>query len=392
MAATPLNARILDGLGHAPFTGNVRVQGDLITAVGDAQPEEGDEILDLSGLTLLPGLIDAHVHFGGSADPGEPPLAGAAKTDWYAEARRKTLDHGVTAVRSGGDFEADILALRDKINSGELEGPRIFTPGRGLQSYGGHPAFTAYGGDPEIAENAFAFPETPEDAEREILRQAALGADHIKAFLADENLARPDVPVPRLRPEVFRAAVSAAHRAGLRVMVHCQEPDFVIEALEAGCDTVEHLMCASHALKPIRPGTAELFRRRNAIAVPTIVSGFYFKSGDAIMDAQARMVAYLHEHGVRLAAGTDCGIPFIDHGAALHKEMELMHRAGLTVPETVAAATSGSAAAIGRSDIGAVAPGKKADLTAVGGDIFEDIGRTRDIRLVMTGGRIVRRA
>jgi enamidase len=386
-----INAYLIDGAGSEAVTNaTVLTDGRYITAVGHRLVIPPDsEIVDVGGRTLLPGLMDAHVHLGGSDSFEGDLLVGGAKSDNYQSARVALLNYGVTTIRSGGDFEGDILALRDLERSAGILSPRIFAPGKYFQAENAHPAFTVWGGDPDIIENAIFVPETAEDARAEVLRQARLGVDHIKIFLADMDYMHPGTTTRRIAPDVLAAVTECAHENNLRVMVHCQDPAFAKEALDAGADSIEHLFCSGHELDPLPDGISEAFLKNGAFLVPTLASAEAMRTDEKKLRNVRKSIKRLFDDGVKIAVGTDSGTPLISHGGSLHREIELLCGCGLPPMDALMAATSRGAELVGRSDLGLIAPGKRADIIVIEGNPLIDITATRNIRIVMRDGKIM---
>ena len=243
-----INAFLIDGTGKVPIeNATVIVDGRSIQSVGiDLPIPASAEIIDLKGQTLMPGITEAHIHFGGPENFTALPLSGGKSTDWYADMRNKLLDYGITNARGAGDYESDILHTRDMINKYALEGPRIWASGKAFQPVGGHPAYTVWRSDPDILACAITSPSSPEAARREVQRQVKSGVNHIKVFLADDNYMDPVSKCPKLEDEQLVTIIQEAHSLGLKVMVHCQQPGFALQALNAGADSIEHLsLCRS---------------------------------------------------------------------------------------------------------------------------------------------------
>jgi imidazolonepropionase-like amidohydrolase len=386
------NAYLIDGNGNAPIEGaSVLIDGKFIKCVGDCPGiPAGAEVFDLGGRTVFPGLTEAHIHMGGPAAPGAPALLGGDASGWFAEMSRKLIDFGVTNVRSGGDYENDILRYRAMTASGAAEGPRVWAPGKVFQPVGGHPAYTVWNAEPEILKNVVASAAGQDSARAEVRRQAALGVDHIKCFLADDNYFDPASKAPKLDTAVLAAIADEAHKAGLRVMVHCQQPSFALEALNAGADTIEHFACMGHCGDELPKGLVTAFMKNSAFVVPTLAAGRYYGADVAEQRKLQSIVVTLFELGVKIAAGTDTGTPAVPPGEALHTEMEMLVEAGLPPMDAIIAATRAGAELVGSNEFGTVEPGKLADLVVVDGNPLQDIRNTRNIRLVMKEGRILR--
>jgi imidazolonepropionase-like amidohydrolase len=130
------NALLIDGISREPIPDSYAiVDGKRIVEVGqNLTDSRGCETIDLQGRTLMPGLTDAHIHFGGPVSFTEPPLLGGEATGWFSNMRGRLLNHGVINVRSGGDFESDMIRFRDMLDTGELEGPRTWICGKALMT------------------------------------------------------------------------------------------------------------------------------------------------------------------------------------------------------------------------------------------------------------------
>ena len=386
-----INARLIDGTGNPALeNAAILIDGDTVADVGRGLDiPAGSRIIDVGGNTVMPGLFDAHVHIGGSDSREGDQLVGLDKSEAFAEARRLLLAAGVTGIRSAGDFEASILELRAMEAAGEIRSPRVYTCGKCIQPVGGHPAYTVWVSDPDILENAISSPETADAARAEVRRQSALGADHIKLFLADDNYIEPGKKAPRLKPEVLFAAAEEAHLHGLKVMVHCQEPGFALEALEAGADSIEHLFCSGHELDPLPDGLAGTFKKNDAFLVPTLVSTMSLDPSKEARAAVFTAVKELFEAGVRLAVGTDYGTPLIPVDKAVHVEMELLAEAGIPPLSVIEAATRNGAELAGDSRLGLLEPGRLADMVVVRGNPLEDMSCMESVCIVVKNGEIL---
>ncbi|MFC4034787.1 amidohydrolase family protein [Streptomyces polygonati] len=395
--------RVWDGVSPEPVgDGFVLVEGERIGAVG--RRADLGELADLPrvelpGATVLPGLIDSHVHLtlSGSATPirdfKKDARAGSAAlaVRGVRNLRRAALA-GVTTVRDLGTPNDVAFALRSAVAEGQLLGPRVLTSGRPITVTGGHCHWFSHECD------------SPTEIRVAVRRQARDGADWIKLMLSGGNLTpRTNPGRPQFSAEEVRACVEEADRLGLPVAVHAYDPHSIRRAADTGVRTVEHCLFETADGIAFDPATADLMAARGIAFVPTI-SGAYqrmrsagpgapdliaprFRARqDLIREVFRRMIAA----GVPMVAGSDAGVPQrafdglpADLGALVGAD-----GMGLGCREALRSATSVAAAQLGLADAGVLAPGRRADLLAVDGDPLRDIGALVRPRLVLAAGRV----
>lgn len=374
----------------------VLIRDGRIEAVGPGSEVEvppGAETVDLGGTTLLPGLIDLHVHLGTpelelGEDFGISTLAGAV-FDAMRHApgpRRAMLEHGVTTFRSLGDDAAWILEVRELVADGDLEGPRVVAAGPVFTSRGGHPVATIHGGD--VQEGVVEVPTTPEAARARVDALAGDGVDLIKVVHD-----RGDPAHRSLEPiatEVLEAIVDRAHAHDLQVVAHWGTAEDLGELLAAGVDGLEHLEPRG-VVGGWPDGHLEAIVERGLPLGPTLAviePVIAAERPEVWAQVQARL-AVLHEAGAPIVASSDAPMNGLGFGSGLHRELELLVDAGLSPTAALRAATVVAADVLGHEAIGVIEPGRAADLLAVRGDPTVDITAVRDVAAVWRDGRLV---
>ena len=383
-------ARIIDGTGAEPVRGrSVVVEGGVITAVvDDARAPRGNG-LDLAGYTLLPGLINCHVHlcFGAEADPVRPlreePLALTAIKALLRA--RETARAGVTTVRDLGGREYVEIAARRAIQEGLIDGPRILAAGRPVCMTGGHGHWLGREAD------------GPDDARKAVREQLKAGADVIK-IIATGGVMTPGVEPgsPQMTFEEMRAAIEEARKAGRRTAAHAMAATGISEAIDAGITSIEHGVFLTEEIVAHmrRDGTflVPTLNAPTAIAAGGLAAGipqFMVRKSEQVVPAHVASFQLAHRAGVRIAAGADSGTPLNFHGSLL-PELALMVKYGMTPLEAIRSATVTAADCLGLGEVtGRVAPGYAADLIAVAGDPAERIDALVDLKLVLVNGRAI---
>ena len=360
----------------------------------DIPVPSGAMVMDLQGKTVIPGLIDVHVHISGSSRLDRPGMSHLVPSYDFAEMREGCLRWGVIAVRSCGHFMEETLAFRDGVNNGTIErSPRVCLSGPMFQSRGGHPCYTVFMSDPEVEQDACAVIDDDTQIEPIIRQSKEQGVDFTKIFYAHLNKMDYPNPVPRISKQKLKEIIDVSHQYGLSVTVHVDCPAEMLDAVQCGADCIEHMIGAGELENKISDELIDLTKKSGAVVDPTMISIKRFDpmgSAPSIWDAVKEAVRKCYDAGIPMAVGCDAGIPFVPFGEAVHDEMACLNEAGISPLEVITMATGGNAKLLKMEDrIGTIEPGKDADLIVLEKDPLEDIRNTKTIQLVVSKGKIV---
>ena len=413
-----VGAQLIDGTGAAPVADSVIVIRDgQITASGSRETTPvpaGAEVIDFSGKSIIPGLVNMHVHYRGGSD--------AIKSQFNAQ-----LYYGVTTARSIGSDSPEAVEFLLEANAGRSDFPRAYTAGLGFSHPGG---FNAAG------RNA---PATEDEARMLVRKQIALGVQFIKMWVNAIAL-----PGFKIRPEIRVAIIDEAIRNGAVPVAHIDGEADAIQLIRAGLRDLLHttvLTFGPGGGAPVdNPVPSSEFLQlavdNDVVFTPTLSIrqlGWYFAAHPELLDDpslravfnpdslarwdspegragvvdagnfEERMAAFrqlqdflktIHDAGIQVAIGTDAGTPNVPFGWGMHREMAIYVEAGLTPMQAIVAATSTGAAQmppLGEADFGTLVAGKVADLVVLDADPLLDISNTQKIDRVMRQGEWVDR-
>jgi imidazolonepropionase-like amidohydrolase len=392
------NVNVIDGSGKEPQIGmDVLVSEDRISALGRSGSLSFDhqdvETYAMHGITLLPGLIDCHVHIFADAGPegrinnDEPPGMALLRAAYHV---RCTLEAGITTIRDLGGQEHMEFALRQAIDEGYCSGPRLVLAGKLL-------SMTSAGAD--AFRGMYREADGADEVRKAAREQLKAGADVIKVMATGAVMTPGERPgASQFTFEEMYSAAEEAHKVGRKMAAHAHGSTGILTAVQAGADTIEHgsLLCES-------PEAIRLMAERGVFLVPTLATSamtthgaeiplFMVENDRSLGDAPQRSVRSALAAGIPIAMGTDAGVPFVRHGLNAI-ELALMVEAGLSPMQSIVASTSNAALALGLQDeIGTIEVGKCADLLLIEGDPLADISvltQKERIRMVMHNGRIV---
>lgn len=379
---TVLRARtVVAGPDLDPLRDAVVVVDDgRITAVEPAGTGHGVDV-DLGDATLVPGLIDAHVHLASDCGPRFGGVPDESRLLLYAVANAQRFLHaGVTTVRDLGGPSTVGSDLRDAIDRGLLVGPRLLAANRVITVTGGHGHHMGMECDDVGALRR---------AVRQLVKD---GSDWVKVMASggfvNVHRSEGDAPyLPLFDLTEMRTIVDEAHRYGMRVAAHCQSRDAIAVAFEAGIDTIEHCTFAARPQAELDEDLVRAIAERGTFVVPT-TNNYWLTVGVpwAPKDVALANLRRLYDLGVRLVAGTDMGIPTTTPD--LYAEgLRVFAEIGMPMAEVLAAATTKAAEALGIADVtGSITPGLSADLVALDGDPLSDMDAyTRPHAVVVRG-------
>lgn len=398
--------RIIDGTGAAPVKEKtiVIVDGRIHAIVdGYQNAKQGDTVIDRRDSTVMPGFIDMHTHITSQLAQGSyihkfTKEAADVTLDavTYAD---KTLQAGFTTVRDLGDSYNASIALRNAINAGKIEGPRIFSAGKSIATTGGH-ADPTNGGKSDLYPSptpADGVINGPYEARKAVRARYQDGADLIKLTVTGGVLSvAKSGQNPQFMLDEIEGIVETANDYGMKVTVHAHGKEGMLRAIEAGVASIEH---GTYMDEEVMAAMKE----KGVYYVPTItagkavgeraeIPGFF----PAIVEPKARAIgpkiqstfAEAYKYGVKIAFGTDAGV--YDHGEN-YREFEYMVEAGMPALEAIKAATFDAATLLGTiDDFGTLSKGKRADLVAVKGNPLDDVRILGDLNLVMKDGKVYR--
>lgn len=381
---------------------SIVVEGKKIIAVSDGflSPAKGDVVINLKDRTVMPGLIDSHVHLESETNPGayldrfvKNPGDVAYQALVYA---KRNLMAGFTTVRDLGGTNI-VISLRNAINKGLVEGPRIFTAGVTIGTTGGH------ADDTNGINDAFKKDLGPEDgvingvadAAKAVRQRYKEGSDLIKITATGGVLSyAKDGAGAQFTDEEIRAIVQTAKDYGYKVAAHAHGKDGMKRAVLGGVTSIEHGTFMDEEVM-------ELMKKMGTFYVPTVIAGRSSADSSKIPNYYPEMVAKkaaaigpiiqgtfarAYKAGVKIAFGTDAGV--FGHGKNGY-EFVLMNEGGMPVLEAIKSATVTAADLLGQSDlIGSIEVGKAADIVAVPGDPVADVKLMTKVNFVMKDGKV----
>jgi imidazolonepropionase-like amidohydrolase len=385
-------ASIIIGDGRYLEHADIQIEGERIRKVAQhIDPTHHDTVIDLSSKTVLPGLMDAHVHlmFSGGPDPEEiQQYSDPFLTLLAAENAYKTLQAGFTTVRDTGARGFIDIALRTAIEQGIVQGPRLFVSGHFICMTGGHGSrFGAWQAD-GVAECRKAARE-----------QIRAGVDVVKVMATGGVLTRGTEPgAAQLSEEEMRVMVEEAHKAGKITSAHAHGTQGIKNAIRAGIDSIEHGTYADdEALEMmhkkgvflaicIGASRAPIVKTSSEVKVPDYV----IQKNKEVLDHQLATLKKAHEMGINVVLGTDSGTPLNYHGNNA-EEFEIFVENGISEMEAIIAGTSRVAELLRIGDkLGTVKEGKIADLIVVNSDPLTNISSLKEPVFVIKNGIIVK--
>ena len=423
--------RIIDGNGGPPLEdAAIVIRDSKITSIGpDFVVPANARILDLGGRTLLPGLIDAHIHVGGSGggsvDPREfTPTAVENSLLSY-------LKFGVTSVYDMAAHPS-LNAMKKALDTGELTGPRLYGNGFGITAPGSHPIrlITELGLLDYLGPFYFQV-DSVADAKEAVRRISAEQVDGIKLFHSrvEAGTTRFDADMDKLKPDILHTLIEEAHARNLKVYAHTSFPSEAREFIEAGGDVLVHSI---HMAETGARDVFELMVERDVAYIPTLAvfeGGYTTRPGSVVsphlhdkvwdvllasitapgsvvlasrevpglpndrersLEVSVANLKRALQAGVRIAMGSDAGNAGMLHGATVLRELQLMNEAGMTPMQVLVAATRNGAEVIGRGeDLGTLEAGKLADIIVVNGDPLQDLSALGNVELVVKNGKII---
>jgi imidazolonepropionase-like amidohydrolase len=409
-------ARLIDGTGRPAIENSVLViEGDHVVAAGAvgkvAVPKDAD-VQDVSGKTIMPALINLHGHLGLSTN-GADSVAGHYTQENVVKQLNKYLSYGVAAVASLGQDEDEIYKIRDAQREGTLGGARLYTAGRG---------FLEYTGKVNPADHRYR-PQSPEEARADVRELSAHHPDFMKMWV-DDGLGHG----VKIKPEIYQAIIDEAHKQHIRVFAHEFYLSDAKALLAAGIDGFAH----SIRDQPVDTEVMQTMKSRGVFLIPTLVRDEvlfayadnlkwlddpFFQSGfepaavamvrspenvekgrkdpdiakyRAGLEMGKKNLKTLSDAGVKIAFGTDSGIPTRFPGYLEHRELQLMVEAGLTPMKAIVAATGTNAEILGGAkEFGTLQSGRRADFLVLDANPLDDIHNTERLSAVWQSGKVV---
>jgi imidazolonepropionase-like amidohydrolase len=408
MTAAVTNCTLIDGLGRDPVrNATVVIEGERIASVGTTDPPRDADVIDAGGRTVMPGLIDSHVHlYGRVANLQERMLTPPSLQLFYgARNALRTLDAGITSVRDAGGSPA---GFRMAVERGLIPGPRMKVSIGALSQTGGHgdqtmPSGVNTGG---LGGRGADWPNTLVDGADEIRRAVRqllrAGADFIKLHATGGVMSPSDEPThTQFTPDEIGVMVYEARAAGKTCMAHAQGTQGIRNAVLAGVESIEHGIyvddeCIAEMMKRgtflVPTLVAPLWVKRHAERAPGSVLPQSLRKTEEVTEDHKRNIAHAIASGVRVAMGTDSGV---GHHGSNAEELQRMVEAGMTPMQAIVASTKTASECIHMwAYVGTLEPGKYADLLVVDGDPLEDITLLQDkgrLALIMQGGHAHKR-
>ncbi len=375
MAIVFRNGKVILGNGDFFDNGYVVVESNRVADAGPGSGPsfgEGNETVDLGGKTILPGMIDCHVHLclDGTADPVTSARKCTLSMITLRAARFALLSllAGITTVRDLGAVDGVAVSLRDAVDQGIVTGPRIVSCNQAVCITGGQGW--------EFSRQA----DGVDDVRKAVREQLRAGAGAIK-MMATGGVMTPGIEPgsPQFTLEELKAGAEETHKAGRKIASHAQGNEGIKNSLRADFDTIEHgIYLDDEAI--------ELLLEKKATLVPTLaaphnimankdrgIPAFVIEKTRLVQDAHVASAGRAHAAGVTIAVGSDSGTPFNRHGGNM-KEMELLVGVGMSPMDVIRSATSIAAETVGLGGrVGVIEKGKLADLIVVDGDPLSDI-------------------
>ncbi|MGI8927226.1 MAG: amidohydrolase family protein [Tepidiformaceae bacterium] len=385
MSRTVLRRGMLwDGRGEASRRADLAFEDGLVAPAADAV--EAAQVLDISGCTVLPGLIEGHAHlcFNAQSDwravydgdgPGRMLLRMAANG-------RAMLEAGITTVRDLGAPTVLAIEAREAFASGLALGPRLLVSGAPITTTGGHCHFMGGEADGEL------------EIRKQVRERVKAGCDWIKVMATGGNMTpRTNTFEPQYALAELRACVDEARRLRRRVAAHAHGAAGIAVAVEAAVDSIEHctFSVAGEGIVP-DPRVIAAMAKQGTVVSPTVSIGYRTWTDDGRRAQRAQALRDMVAAGCPMIVSTDCGIPGVPHGAIAGAMEVLAECTGLRAPEVLRMATSGAARLLGLDDRGTLEAGRLADAVVVEGDPARDLAALSRVRYVFKAGELVRRA